>query len=160
MRWLRKGADAIGVVLFSTLFCVFIVQVCARFFFNRPLPWTDEAAVMLYVWVILWAAAFVVPEREHVMFDLVWGMAGPRARRAMRVAGHLMIGGLSAWALPATWDYVQFMKREGTPVLGVPFMIVFLPFAMLLAALVVRSAWGVWRALQGHDLHDAGIPAS
>ena len=33
-------------------------------------------------------------------------------------------------------------------------------FVMLLAVLVVRSAWGVWRALQGHDLHDAGIPAS
>ena len=160
MRWLRRGADSIGVMLFSALFCVFMVQVGARFVFGRPLPWTDEAAVVLYVWVILWAAAFVVPEREHVMFDLVWGMAGPRTRRAMRVAGHLMIGGLAAWGLPATWDYVQFMKREGTPVLGVPFMIVFLPFAMLLAALVVRSAWGVWRALQGHDLHDAGIPAS
>jgi TRAP-type C4-dicarboxylate transport system permease small subunit len=158
MRWLKRGADTIGVALFTTLFCVFIVQIVARFAFNRPLPWSDEAAVMLYVWVILWAAAVVVPEREHVMFDLVWSAAGPRARRVMRVAGHLMIGGLSAWALPATWDYVQFMRREGTPVLGVPFMVVFLPFVLLLAALVARSAWGVWRALRGEDLQDAGIP--
>jgi len=57
MRWLRKGADAVGVALFSTLFLVFMVQIVARFVFNRPLPWTDEAAVVLYVWVILWAAA-------------------------------------------------------------------------------------------------------
>jgi TRAP-type C4-dicarboxylate transport system permease small subunit len=160
MRWLRTGADAVGVALFSTLFCVFMVQIVARFVFDRPLPWTDEAAVMLYVWVILWAAAFVVPEREHVMFDLMWSAAGPRTRRAMRLVGHVMVGGLAAWALPATWDYVSFMRREGTPVLGVPFMAVFMPFVMLLAALVVRSAWGVWRALRGEDLHDAGIPAS
>ena len=158
MRWLRKGADAIGAGLFAALFIVFLIQITARFAFNRPLPWTDEAAVMLYVWVILWAAAFIVPEREHVMFDLVWNAVGARARQAMRVVGHLMIGGLAAWALPACWDYVHFMRREGTPVLGLPFMWVFLPFVMLLAALVVRSAWGLLRALRGQGLEDAGLP--
>ncbi|MGH8519282.1 MAG: TRAP transporter small permease subunit, partial [Panacagrimonas sp.] len=60
------------MALFAALFVVFIVQVTARFAFARPLPWTDEAAVILYVWVILWSAALVVPEREHVAFDLVW----------------------------------------------------------------------------------------
>jgi TRAP-type C4-dicarboxylate transport system permease small subunit len=159
-RWFKRGADAVGAALFATLFLVFMVQVVARFGFNRPLPWTDEVAVMLYVWVILWAAAFVVPEREHVMFDLVWNVVGRRARRAIRLLGHAMIGGLSAWALPACWDYVHFMRREGTPVLGVSFMWVFLPFVLLLAALVVRSAVGIWRAWRGLDLEDAGIPAA
>jgi len=160
MRWLRKGANAVGAGLFTALFIVFMVQIVARFGFDRPLPWTDEAAVMLYVWVILWAAAFVVPEREHVMFDLVWNALGVRSRRFMRIAGNLMIGGLAAWALPACWDYVHFMGREGTAVLGVSFMWVFLPFVLLLAALVVRSAINVWRAWRGLDLDDAGVPAS
>ena len=158
--WLKRGADAVGVGLFAALFLVFMVQIVARFGFNRPLPWTDEMAVMLYVWVILWAAAAIVPEREHVMFDLVWNAVGVRSRKAMRLLGHAMIGGLAAWALPASWDYVWFMRREGTPVLGVPFLWVFLPFALLLFALVVRSGIGIWRALRGLDLEDAGIPAS
>jgi len=158
LRWLRRGAAAIGAGLFATLFVVFLVQITARFGFNKPLPWTDEAAVMLYVWVILWSAAFVVPEREHVMFDLVWSAVGRRARQTMRVLGHALIGGLAAWALPASWDYVRFMGREGTPVLGVSFQWVFLPFALLLAALVARSAWGIVRALRGLDLEDAGLP--
>ena len=157
---LKRGANAVGVTLFAALFLVFMVQVVARFVFNRPLPWTDEAAVMLYVWVILWAAAFIVPEREHVMFDLVWNAVGAGPRKVMRVLGHLMIGGLAAWALPACWDYVLFMRREGTPVLGVPFLWVFLPFVLLLAALVVRSTVGIWRALRGLDLEDAGIPVA
>jgi TRAP-type C4-dicarboxylate transport system permease small subunit len=160
MHWLRKGANAVGAGLFAALFLVFMVQVVARFVFNRPLPWTDELAVMLYVWVILWAAAFIVPEREHVMFDLVWNALGAGPRKVMRVLGHAMIGGLAAWALPACWDYVHFMRREGTPVLGVSFMWVFLPFVLLLAALAVRSVVGIWRALRGLDLEDAGIPAA
>lgn len=158
-RWFNAGAGAVGAGLFAALFLVFLVQITARFGFGRPLPWTDEAAVVLYVWVILWAAAFVVPEREHVVFDLVWNLAGRRTRQAMRIAGNLMIGVLSAWALPATWDYVHFMAREGTPVLGIPFMWVFMPFVALLAALVVRSAWAVWNAIRGRDLEDAGLPA-
>jgi TRAP-type C4-dicarboxylate transport system permease small subunit len=74
----------------------------------------------LYVWVILWAAAAVVPEREHVVFDLLWNSVGRRTRQVMRIVGNLLIGGLAAWSrCPASWDYVHFMAREGTPVLNI-----------------------------------------
>ena len=153
--WLAAGARVVAVALFASLFIVFLVQIVARFAFGRPLPWTDEAAVILYVWVILWAAAFVVRDREHVAFDLVWNAAASRTRRAMRIAGNLLVGSLAGWALPGTLDYVQFMKREGTPVLGVPFMVVFAPFVALLAAIVLRSAIEVWRALRGDEPEQA-----
>jgi TRAP-type C4-dicarboxylate transport system permease small subunit len=131
---------------------VFVIQVTARFGFNKPLAWTDELAVILYVWIILWAAAFVVPEREHVVFDLLWNGASHRTRQAMQITGNLLIGGLALCAIPACWDYVYFMKREGTPVLGLPFMWVFLPFVFLLVALVVRSAWAICNAVRGVGL--------
>ena len=150
--WLQRGAHAIGGGLFVALFLVFLIQITARFGFNQPLPWTDEAAVVLYVWVILWAAAFIVPEREHVVFDLVWNSASQRGRQAMAIAGNLLVGGLALAGLPATWDYVHYMQREGTPVLGLPFMWVFLPLVLLMAALVVRSAWAIWRAAHGQGL--------
>jgi len=150
-RWLQRGADAVGVALFSILFIVFLVQIAARFGFNKPLPWTDELAVILYVWVILWAAALMVPAREQVVFDLLYNACGPRARRCMRMLGALLIGGLAAWALPGAWDYVNFMAREGTPVLGWSFRWVFMPFVLLLAALVLGNGWRVLRELMGRE---------
>lgn len=150
--WPKKAADAIGGGLFLTLFIVFMIQVTARFGFNKPMAWTDEAAVILYVWVILWGAAVVVPEREHVVFDLLWNSVNQRTRQVMQIAGNLLIGGLALCGIPASWDYVHFMNREGTPVLGVSFMWVFLPFVLLLVALVVRSAWAIWRAIRGLGL--------
>ena len=148
----KAAANAIGGGLFLSLFVVFVIQITARFAFNKPMAWTDEAAVILYVWVILWAAAAIVPEREHVVFDLVWNSVGRRARQAMRIVGNLLVGGLALAALPASWDYVRFMGREGTPVLNIPFMWVFLPFVLLMAALVVRCASAIWNACRGVGL--------
>lgn len=157
MRLLRKAAHTIGGLIFLCLFLVFLLQVTARFGFNRPLPWTDELAVVLYLWVILWACAFMVPQREHVVFDLVWNSVGSGGRRAMSVVGNLLIGGLAAIALPGSWDYVHFMAREGTPVLGISFQWVFMPFVLLLLALVLRCFLSLWNAFRGRGLDDVEI---
>lgn len=152
MRWFKGTANLVGGGLFLTLFGVFVLQVIARFVFDKPMAWTDEAAVILYVWIILWGCTAIVPEREHVMFDLLWNSVGRAMRRVMKIVGNLMIGGLAAAALPATWDYVRFMGREGTPVLNMPFSWVFLPFVLLMLGLIVRSAAGIWDALRGVGL--------
>ena len=146
-QWAQRGARGLAGGLFLLLFGVFLVQIVARLVFDHPLTWTDEAAVVVYIWVILWAAATVVPQREQVMFDLAWSLAGPRLRRAMRIVGNVLVGGLALMALPATWDYVHFMARESTPVLDIPFLWVFLPFVVLVAALAVRCAVDLARAL-------------
>ena len=152
IRLLKGAANAIGGALFLTLFVVFVVQITARFGFNKPMAWSDEAAVILYVWVILWGAATMVPEREHVVFDLVWNSVSWRARQVMKIVGNLLIGGLALAAVPACWDYVHFMNREGTAVMGISFMWVFLPFVVLLLGLAIRGAWGIWDAFRGVGL--------
>jgi TRAP-type C4-dicarboxylate transport system permease small subunit len=157
MSLLRTLAHAVGGVLFLALFFTFLIQIGARFGFDQPLPWSDELAVILYLWVILWSCAFVVPEKEHVMFDLVWNNASPKVRRLMRMVGHTLIGGLALAALPASWEYVHFMAREKTAVLGLSFEWVFLPFVLLLVALVARSWHGLVQAMnnQGLENHEA-----
>lgn len=142
-KWLQRGAEAVGVLLFALLFLTFVVQVAARFLFNQPLAWTDEAAVILYLWAILWGAALVCKDRENVAFDLLYQKASPQIKRVMALAGCVLIGGLAAWGLPGSVDYILFMQRESTPVLGLPFNWVFAPFALLLLALAVRYAWRI-----------------
>jgi TRAP-type C4-dicarboxylate transport system permease small subunit len=148
---LRQVANVISIALFAMLFLTFITQITARFVFARPLPWTDELAVILYIWVVLWSAAFVVRDREHVVFDLAYQAASPGIRRVMRLVGSIVLVGLLGYALAGNWDYVWFMKREKSPVLGIPMALVFLPFMFLLVSLVVRNAWGVWLAKDERD---------
>lgn len=157
LRGLKGFADAVGGLLFLALFVTFLVQITARFFFHKPLAWTDELAVILYIWAILWASAFVVAEREQVVFDLLWNWGGTRLRRAMRIAGNLLLGGLALAGIPGSWDYVHFMAREGTPVLGLSFQWVFLPLVLLLLSIVVRSAVNIVQSIRGQGLEAPGI---
>jgi len=146
-KLLRRGAEAFGVLLFALLFLVFVVQITARFVFDRPLAWTDEAAVILYLWVVLWGAAVVCRDREHVAFDLLYQSVSAPKRRVMALLAALLVGGLAAWSLPAVLDYIHFMRRESTAVMGLPFDWVFLPFGLLLLALVLRYGWRIIRLL-------------
>ncbi len=149
-KHLRSAANAIGALLFSLLFLVFVVQVVSRFAFDRPLPWTDEAAVILYLWAILWGAALVCSDKENVAFDLLYQKATPSVQRGMAMAACALTGVLAAWGLPGSLDYIHFMQREKTPVLGLPFHWVFAPFGILLLALVLRSAWRIYLLLGRH----------
>lgn len=144
MRRLSQLANAIGVALFATLFAVFIIQVIARFAFNHPMAWTDELAVILYIWTVLWGAAFVVRAKEHVMFDLTYNAVSPAVQRVMRLVGAIGLAALVGYGLAGNWDYIIFMRREKTPVLGISFFWVFVPFMFLLLSLVVKNLYVVW----------------
>ncbi len=149
MKKIQFLANAIGVALFAALFITFIIQIIARFAFNDPLAWTDELAVVLYIWTVLWCAAFVVPGREHVRFDLAYNAASPLGQRVMRLVGSAALVGLVGYGLAGNWDYVWFMRRERTPVLDISFLLVFVPFIFFLVSLVVRNAHSVWLDMKG-----------
>jgi TRAP-type C4-dicarboxylate transport system permease small subunit len=164
-KLLRKVADFIGTVSYGVLFLTFIFQVALRFLFNKPLTWSDELIVILYVFSMFWAGAFLLKEKDHVMLDLVYEHLPPQGKRASSIAYALLIGGLFLWAVPESYSYVRFMMRESTPVLGIPFGIVYASFLLFLIAvgiayvrkLIVLFGPG-WRAEVGviaHDVHNA-----
>lgn len=151
---LEAAARTVAALLFGALFLCFVVQVAMRFLFNAPLAWSDELIVILYIAMVFWAAATLVKEREHVAFDLVYAMLPPGGQRVMALAGALMMVGLMGVLLPYAADYVRFMHREPTAVLGVPFSIVFAPFIVFVLAMFLMYLHKAWRLLRrGWERH-------
>lgn len=135
LKLLKKAAGLIGTVSYGVLFLTFIFQVIMRFVFNKPLTWSDELIVILYVFSMFWAGAFLLKEKEHVMLDLIYEHLPPQGKRCFQIAYALIIGGLFLWAVPASYSYVSFMMREATPVLDVPFGYVFGAFILFLLSI-------------------------
>ena len=120
MKWLRcaeQAAAYVAAALVAALFVVLLAGVAGRYVLARPLAWSDELAVVLFVWLVFWTGAFVLSTAEHVAFDVVYELLPPRLRTWLAIAGGLCAAALLFWALPKIADYVAFLWRERTPVL-------------------------------------------
>lgn len=137
LKRLRHLAEGVAAAVFALLFVTFIVQVTMRFVFNNPLAWSDELIVVLYILMVFWGAALLLKEKDHVMLDLVYEALPPAGRRIFGLVGAALVAGLMLVLLPQAFDYVKFMNREKTPVLDIPFSVVFAPFILFVAVIGV-----------------------
>lgn len=137
-----RAADLAGAAIFAVLFLALVWQVVRRFALGSPAAWTEELATIAFVWVIFWGTAFSVPLAAHVAVDFVVPRFAPAVRRALYALGLAVLGGSFLWALPGIADYLRFMLREATPVLELPFGIVYGVFfaAALMVALRCLAA--------------------
>jgi TRAP-type C4-dicarboxylate transport system permease small subunit len=144
---LHQLADWFAAAMFAVVFLIFNYKIFTRYFEHNEAVWADEVLVILFIWIIFWAQAFVVRDREQITFDLVYRLLPARGQRVAALVRHLLIGGVFLWALPGSLGYIQFLWREHTPVLNLPLNWVYSCFGLFLIAVVVRSLLGARRLL-------------
>ena len=114
---MKRVADALAALLIAAVLFAVLFGIARRYLLGAPLPWTDELSAVLFVWAVFWAAAFVVPVRDHVRFDLVLDALPPKAQRVIGIAVSVMVGLALLAALPKTIEFVGFLWRERTAAL-------------------------------------------
>jgi C4-dicarboxylate transporter, DctQ subunit len=156
--WLRMRANDVAVALMALMFVSFLLQIGFRYVLNQPLGWTDEVTVLCWVWAVLWCAAFVLSDRDEIRFDIVYAAVSPRTQRAFTAASSIAIVVLFAISLPATWNYVMFMKREHTAYLHMRFDFLYVVYLFFALAVIVKHVWLAWRAIKGASPDAASMP--
>ena len=155
--WLRRRAENIAAGLLAVMFVAFVVQIVFRYLFNFPIGWTSELTVVMWLWLVLWGAAFVVRESEEIRFDLISGAVGRRARIAMGIVAALALVVLYGASLKASFDYVSFMKVEKSSYLKVRMDWMFSIYVVFLVAVLVRYLWILSRLLRGREPEEADL---
>jgi C4-dicarboxylate transporter, DctQ subunit len=147
--WLARRAENVAAAMLGLMFAAFILQIFFRYVAGLPIGWTHELSAMLWVWLVLWGAAFVIDEREEIRFDIIYGAAKPVARRIMTLVTAAALVTLYLVSLPAVVDYVTFMKVQSTAYLKVRFDLLFSIYVIFAVAAIARYLWLGWRALRG-----------
>ena len=149
LTWLRRLADGVAAALLAVIFVAFILQIALRYLFDWPVGWTAELSVIAWLWLVLWGAALVLRDDEEIRIDLLAQLLGPRAGAAMQALGAIGIAVLFGLALPASYEYVRFMKVEKSAYLHVRFDILFSIYILFSVAVIGRHLWSLVVLLRG-----------
>jgi TRAP-type C4-dicarboxylate transport system permease small subunit len=149
--WLRRRAENVAVVMLAVMFAAFVVQIVFRYFFNFPIGWASELALVMWLWLVLWGAAFVLRENEEIRFDLLSAAVGRRARVVMGSITGAAAVVLYGASLPATYSYVTFMKVEKSSYLDIRMDWLFSIYVIFVLAILARYLWLLVRLLRGKE---------
>lgn len=73
--------EIIGATLFIFIFFILVVQIISRQIFNSPLTWSEELALLLYVWVGIFGVSIGVKYEQHVLIDFIYKKLPPKATK-------------------------------------------------------------------------------
>jgi len=140
-RWERRADAMLGVVASAILFAMMlltVVDVVARYAFNRPLRGAFEVTELMLLVLIFAGLPLVSFSDEHAVMDFVDRVLGPRAQRGLERLVQLVNAAfmfLLAWLVwlkaNRIWGY-----RDTTDVLR----IVYGPFVYFMAASLALAA--------------------
>jgi TRAP-type C4-dicarboxylate transport system permease small subunit len=124
-----------GILAFFTIgICI---DVCMRYFFNKPIPWMDEFSGYGLVFITFLGAAWVLRKDGHVRIDIISSLLSQRTRALIDVITSILFAiallpliGYGAWV---TWDSFQRGLYMPTPTeIPTGFILVVMPIGFFL----------------------------
>ena len=141
--WKRRAEAVLGVAASAILLgmmALTVVDVIARYVFNRPLRGAFEVTELLLLVLIFAGLPLVSLAEEHAVMDFVDRVLSPRARRALvrgveAVSAAFM--GLLAWLTWLKADRI-WAYRDATDVLRIVYgpFVYFMALTLALAAVI------------------------
>jgi C4-dicarboxylate transporter, DctQ subunit len=162
--WAARGCEAVAALLMAALFLTFVLQITIRYtarldWLVTAFPildpsrfgWTLEFCLALWLWIVFWGNAFVVRERDHVTFDILYDRVGPRLRKWFAVIGAIVVALALLWSLEPTWQRLDILRLKKTATLSallgdwVRMRDIYAIYVLFLVAVAARYAWRAWQ---------------
>ena len=138
----------IAATLLAALFITFLLQIFSRYVLNSPFGWTLELCRILWVWIVFFGCAFLVREKDHVRFNLLYSASSQKAKFIMSIISCLGIILIMGYALIPTIDYIDWMKIRKTstvkfPITGqkIKLSYIFSIYGIFMISLIIYYIW-------------------
>lgn len=153
-RVLRRAAEAITVAMVAAMFVSVVYQVVTRYVLGTPVNWTMEFASILWLWIIFFAGALLVPDEEQIRVDMLYLAVPGWLRRVFAgITAVTILGALGVAFLP-TLEFVRFMRIDYSPMLRVGYDVIFSAFLLFMACAMLRAVIVLAKIVRGRNPED------
>lgn len=145
-RGLGSLVEIVAALLVAAEVVILFAGVVARYALHSPLPWVDELASILFLWLAMLGAAIAFRRREHMRMTAALGRFGEGTRitlETLAIAAPFLFLGL---ILPSAVEYTLEEHVIHTPALDVPnsWRVAAIPAGLVL--MIVFAAYQLSRA--------------
>ena len=149
-QWLDSTVSAIAALLVVAEIIVLFTGVSARYFFQRPLIWSDELAGILFLWLAMLGAVVAFQRGEHMRMTAFVGKVNPRKRAFFDVLAIAAPLAFLVLVLHPAYEFASDEAFVSTPALDISnlWRAAALPVGlglMLLVALLRLLSSGNWQ---------------
>jgi tripartite ATP-independent transporter DctM subunit len=149
-QWLGSTVAAIAALLVVAEIIVLFTGVSARYFFQRPLIWSDELAGILFLWLAMLGAVVAFQRGEHMRMTAFVGKVDPRKRAFFDVLAIAAPLAFLVLVLQPAYEFASDEAFVSTPALDISnlWRAAALPVGlglMLLVALLRLLSSGNWQ---------------
>lgn len=135
LRLLLRIPELLIAALLAILIMFLIVSVLSRYVFDIGLAWSDEAARLMFIWLVFIGFAVGVRRRENVSVDWLIDKISPRRRRVLTVGQDAIILAFSVFFAWQSYETVRFSLLQRMPALDIT--IAWLYLSSLVAGLLM-----------------------
>lgn len=154
------------IAMLSAMTLIVGGNISLRYLTGHSLPWADEAARYLMIWMTFSGAGLVLRTGGHVAITNLQDalpQMGQKILRALLVLGLLIFFGFMVWV---GMQYAQRMQYQVTPALRLPFKYIYaaMPVGfglMILHLLLIAHPFitaGAYKHLEDNEAADASLP--
>ena len=166
MRWLARGfshlTEGVAALMMAAIFVTFVLQIAVRYVVGAEwftalfgnvvdastFGWTLEFIMVLWLWTIFFGNAFIVRERDHVTFDILYFAVRPSVRRWFVVIGSAAILAALWLSIEPTYGKMRILRIKSSATLPVKMLPIYSIYFLFLAVVGLRYGARLVEALR------------
>jgi TRAP-type C4-dicarboxylate transport system permease small subunit len=150
-----------SIVLWVTTVLIFVIltaNTVLRYTGGTGLPWANELPELLFPWLVIAGVVLAAEKGAHIATVFLMDALPQRVQRVVGALGWLVVAALYATLSKATYDMLEIVQDEKSPILHVPGSVTYacvMGGMVMLALLALQSAWQAWRVPSAAARHAA-----
>jgi TRAP-type transport system small permease protein len=140
----------------AVIFAILTANTVLRYTGGTGLQWANELPELLFPWLVIAGVVLGAEKGSHIATVFLMESLPQRAQRVVGTVGWLVVAALYATLSKVTFDMLEIVQDEKSPILHVPGSVTYgcvLGGMAMLALLALQSAWQAWRVPGEAALH-------
>lgn len=122
---INKGLFSVVMILMVAIAADLIIQVFSRFVFHNPVPWSDELARYMVVWMVFLASGLALKNGNLIGIEFLKNVVPDPIKKIFKIAGYLFQIAFILVVVYYGIQMVEITSVQASPILPINMSVVY-----------------------------------